>query len=161
MNSSAAKLEQAVVLFGVLCIAMMAGCEHHRPAARPAPIVSAQELASALRALPDTDKAVPLIQRPGFVAYSIRQGKTTVGRLSLSDLGPGPSPRKSMFQNTDLHLHGVPAVSTQMGDGEAVLVAGRFLVEADAFSPSVSDAQRDSWLGSVNFLRLTALATSA
>lgn len=148
------------VTLALLTLLAATGCSKPAapsPSPPPSPPVSATALAKSL-ATPVGETLTLFRQRPGEIVCRISGPTALLGTLSVNDLGSGPSPQKQMFSGTTRRLRGLPAVSTHMGDGIALLAAGRFLVEADAVSPAVSDAQRDRWLSSVDLARLSALA---
>ncbi len=95
-------------------------------------------------------------EKDGFSQADIVQDGKKVGTLTISDTAANPSARDK-FKTSTRQIAGFPAAAVGV-QGTAVLVGGRYQVQARSAAPSFTAADREAWLGKCKLAALAALA---
>ncbi|MEO7648971.1 MAG: hypothetical protein ABIZ80_00755 [Bryobacteraceae bacterium] len=83
-------------------------------------------------------------EKDGFASADLTKAGSKVATLTVSDTDANPGARDK-FKASTHKIGGYPAAAVG-SQGTAVLVAGRYQVQARSLAPSFTEADRQSWL---------------
>lgn len=83
-------------------------------------------------------------EKDGFASASLTKKGVKLATLSVSDTDANPAARDK-FKSSARKIGGYPAAAVG-AQGTAVLVGGRYQVQARSLAPSFTETDRESWL---------------
>jgi hypothetical protein len=155
------KIFPAILAPLLLFVLALGACGCRQADVEPGPAAPAVVAGSVLNAYFPKDEGsadvVFVSENPGFSQAELRIGGEEVGTLSISD-GRATPDLVSKFEGAVETIGGYPGLA-RGSRGTAILVGGRFQVQARATGDGFDATQRAEWLTRFDLAGLESLAT--